>query len=159
MMTFIAGLAPGQSTEVRMVSTMRPTEGSARSSSASAEGNGMCGVVMRTIGPSRSQNASSLTIETPGLDRLLQDRLGVERHQRARVDHRRIDAVLGRKDLGRLERPRHHGGERHDGHVLALAHDIRLPKRHHVLALGDLAFARVERLLLEEDDGVVVTHG
>lgn len=37
-----------------IVLTMRSTEGIARSSSASAAGKGMCGVVIRTIGPSRS---------------------------------------------------------------------------------------------------------
>ena len=37
-----------------IVDTIRSIDGIAMSSSASAAGRGMCGVVMRTIGPSRS---------------------------------------------------------------------------------------------------------
>jgi hypothetical protein len=40
--------------DLSTVATIRSTEGIARSSRASAAGRGMCGVVMRTIGPSRS---------------------------------------------------------------------------------------------------------
>jgi hypothetical protein len=47
---------PGHAASVRrrrMVSTIRSTDGSARSSRAAADGSGMCGVVIRTIGASR----------------------------------------------------------------------------------------------------------
>ena len=57
MMTSISS-APSpvrpQSTQRRMVSAMRSAEGIARSSRLSADGSGMCGVVMRSTGPSRS---------------------------------------------------------------------------------------------------------
>ena len=40
--------------DLETVVTIRSMEGIAKSSSASAAGSGMCGVVIRTIGPSRS---------------------------------------------------------------------------------------------------------
>ena len=43
--------------------TIRSTDGMAMSSSDSAAGSGMCGVVIRTTGPSRSQKASLATSE------------------------------------------------------------------------------------------------
>ena len=94
--------------------------------------------------------------EPAGLRDLTQDRLRVERHERAHVDDRRVDAVLLLQDLGRLERARHHERERADRDVFALAHDVRLTERHDVLAVRHLALSRVERLLLEKQDRVVV---
>ena len=102
-----------QPTARRTPSTIRSTDGIAASSSASADGNGMCGVVTRTIGPSSAKNPSSATIdatsgapaaqarvlldgdEPAGPADGVQDRGHVERHQRADVDHLGRDAVAG----------------------------------------------------------------
>src|SRR6185503_20451180 len=71
--------------------------------------------------------------------------LGVERHERAHVDHRAGDAVLLLERLRRLQRPRDHGGERDDGAVLAAPQNVGFAQRDHVLAVGHLAFHGVER--------------
>ena len=56
--------------------------------------------------------------------RLCDDRLDVERHDGAQVDHLGLDP-LGRQRLGRLERPRHHLAGRDDGDVASPARAIR----------------------------------
>ena len=48
----------------RTVWVMRVTDGSTWSSSASAAGSGMCGVVIRTGGPVSAPNASSTAMDT-----------------------------------------------------------------------------------------------
>src|SRR5258705_1865399 len=61
----------------------------------------------------------------PSARRVREQRLGVERHERAHVDHGRRDSVLGCKRLRGLQRPRDHGGERDHGDVLAFAQHLR----------------------------------
>ena len=141
----------------RTLSTMRAALGSARSSRWSAAGKGMCGVVMRTIGPSRSQKASSATIEaisapqpqSRGFSSTVKSRpvfatepkngLRVERHKRAHVDDFRVDPMLALQGLRRFERARDHQGERDDRAVAAGAKDLRRSKRVDDLAVGHLA--------------------
>ena len=83
------------------------------------------------------------------------ERLLVERLQRARVDHLDRDPVLLRL-LRRLERAVHERPHRDHRHVGALA-DRRAPCRAgSARALRHLALDRVEQPVLEEDDRVVV---
>ena len=134
----------------------RSTDGIARSSSSPAAGNGRCGVVIRTIGPSRFQNASSATIEATSaphpqacgfsstvnsrpVRHRRQDGGHVERHEAAQVDHRGLDA-LGGEQLGRGHRPRHHQTERHDRAVAALAEHLRRAEAVDDLAVGHSSF-------------------
>ena len=55
-----------------------------------------------------------------GLLNRAHDRLEVERHERARVDHLGLDA-LGGQSLSRAHRLGHEPRQRDDGHVAALA--------------------------------------
>ena len=82
------------------------------------------------------------------------DRVQVERDERARVDHLGLDAVLGREAIGGRERVVHQPRERDDRDVAALAQRHGAADRHGRGRLGDVARAEVERLVLDEDDGV-----
>ena len=157
-------------------SRMRSTDGIIRSSSESADASGMCGVVMRTIGPSRSQKPSSPAMATssapqpehpgvllhgeqpPGPAERLQHGRGVERHQRAHVDDLAVDAPLGQL-LGGREGSAHHQAERDDRRVLALAAHPGRAELVHDRPVGDLALGRVEALVLEEEHRVVAADG
>src|SRR3954447_20013580 len=81
-----------------------------------------------------------------------QDRVEVERAQRARVDDLGLDAVLGAERLGSLLRGDRHPRDADDRQVGALAPDHGLPEVDDVVALGDLAALAVEVLVLDEDD-------
>ena len=59
-----------------------------------------------------------------GLAHALGDRLDVERHDRAQVDHLALDA-LGRERLGRFERAVHHLAGGDDGDVACPARAMR----------------------------------
>ena len=98
----------------RIVSTMRSTDGIARSSSAAADGSGMCGVVIRTIGrveavealvgddrgdlgaPAAQPRVLLDGEQAAGLADRGEDRRGVERDERAEVDDLGVDAVARR---------------------------------------------------------------
>ncbi len=155
----------------RMVVWMRSTDGMARSSSDAAEGSGMCGVVILTLGPSRSQKASSATIDAisapqpqrrgfsstvkkrPVFVTDRQDRPGVERDQGADVDDLGGDAVVG-EPLGRFECPGHHEGEGGDRAVAPLPdHTGRRPGCPTISPSGISALRGHQRLVLEEDTG------
>ena len=88
-----------------------------------------------------------------------EDRLRVERHQRAHVDNLAVDAVFRLELLRRRKRARHHQREREDGGVLARAHDLRGAERVDDLAVRHLALGRVERFMLEEDHRIGIAHG
>jgi hypothetical protein len=85
----------------------------------------------------------------------LDDRLLVERLQRARIDHLDGDAVL-LGVLGRLQRLVHEPADGDHGHVGALAQDARLAERDLLDLLRHLALERVQEPVLEEDDRVRV---
>ena len=83
------------------------------------------------------------------------DRLLVERLERARVEHLDRDALrLGL--LGRLQRLVHEPADGDDRHVAPFAVDARLAERDRLELLRHVLLERVERPVLEEDDGVVV---
>ena len=86
----------------------------------------------------------------------LDDRVEVERDERARVDHLGLDPVLGGEAVGRRERIVDEARERDDGDVAARAEGDRLADRHGRGRLGHVALAEVERLVLDEDDRVRV---
>ena len=90
-----------------------------------------------------------------GLVDRLEDRLRVERRERARVDHLGLDALRGQL-LGRAERTvdRPAGGD--DRHVAALAPDRGLAERDEVLAVRHLSVLEREQVVVEIDDRVVV---
>ena len=151
---------------------MRSTVGRMASSRMSAAGSGQCGVVMRTerpveiverlVGDDRHDLRAPaaqprIFLDAEAAMRLgdrAEDGLGVERHERAHVDHLAVDAVLGGELLGRRKRARHHQGERNDGGVLAGAENFGGAERVENLAVRHLALGGVERLVLEEDDRV-----
>ena len=87
-----------------------------------------------------------------------QDRLRVERHQRAHVDNLGVDAVFRFQPLGRFERAGHHQGERQDRGILAGPQDFRGAERVDNLAVRHLALGGIERLVLEEDHRVRIAH-
>ena len=60
---------------------------------------------------------------------------------------------------GRGQRPRHHRGQREDGGVAALAQHAGPAELVRDLAVRHLALARVQALVLEEDDRVRIPHG
>jgi hypothetical protein len=92
------------------------------------------------------------------LDRL-QDRVEVERPERARIDDLSVDVVLVRELFSRLSGGYGHARHADDGHIVALASDGGLAEAHRVAVLGHLAALAVEGLVLDEDDGVVVADG
>ena len=57
-------------------------------------------------------------------------------HERARIDHLGLDAVLGREAIGGLQRVVHEARERDDRDVAALAQGHGLPDRHRLDRLG-----------------------
>src|SRR5207244_13575524 len=93
--------------------------------------------------------------EAAGPFHRLVDRLLVERRRRARVDDLAGDPLgleLGRGGHGHSDHP----ADRDDGHVVAVADHARLAERDRVRLLRDVALHGVERLVPEEDDGIVV---
>src|SRR4051812_32814845 len=62
--------------------------------------------------------------QTMGFGDGTEDRLRVERHQRAHVDNLGVDAMFRFQRLGRLQRARHHQRQRQNGGVLAGPHDL-----------------------------------
>src|SRR3954454_14001335 len=85
-----------------------------------------------------------------------EDRLDVERTQRAQVDDLGVDAVLGEL-LGGDERVGGALAGGDDRDVVAVARDVRPPERDDdVVAVRGRPLHRVEPLVLEEDDRVVV---
>ena len=93
--------------------------------------------------------------EPPGLVDRLEDRLRVERRDRARIDHLGLDP-LGRERLGGAERAVDRPRRGHDRHVASLAADRSLAERHEVLPVGHLAVLEREQIVVQVDDGVVV---
>ena len=88
----------------------------------------------------------------------VEDRVEVERAQRARVDHLGLDAVLvGERLRGLLGHVRH-PQDADDRHVVPLAAHRRLAEADDlvVAVLGNLAAHAVEGLVLDEDHRVVV---
>jgi hypothetical protein len=83
-----------------------------------------------------------------------QDRVDVERRERARVDHLDLEAVL-RQRVGGLERLRDHAADRDDARDRAVSGDRGLAERYEVLALRHRPAPVQERLVLKEDDRVV----
>ena len=81
------------------------------------------------------------------------DRLDVERHDRARIDDLGLDALRGER-LRRFERALHHLAGRDDGDVGAGARDARDAERHVVLARRHLALGGKQRLRLQHDDRI-----
>ncbi len=73
------------------------------------------------------------------------------------IDHLSLHAVLLRERLrGPFGRERH-TGDAHDRHVRALARDPRMAEvDRHLIVIGHLATDPVQRLVLDEDDGVLV---
>ena len=87
-----------------------------------------------------------------------EDRLGVERHKRAHVDHLRVHAVVALQDLGGLERARHHQRERDDRAVAASTQNFGRSERVDDLAIRHFALDRVERLVLVKDHWIRIAH-
>ena len=83
------------------------------------------------------------------------DGLLVQRRDRPHVDHLDVDA-LGLEDLRRQHRVPDHVSRRDHGHVVARPLDVALAERDDVVLVGDQATERVQQLVLEEHDGVVV---
>ena len=94
--------------------------------------------------------------QSMGTSNRTEDSAGVERHERAHVDHLAVDPVLRFELLCCFERPRDHQRERENGCVLPRAHDLGAAKRVDDLAVRHLPLHRIERLVLEEDHGVGV---
>src|SRR6266853_6152991 len=94
----------------------------------------------------------------PGSRRVREQRLRVERHERAHVDHRRGDAVLAGEHFRRLQRARNHGGERDHRDVLPFAQHLRFSERLDVLALGHLALVGEQALVLEEHHRIGIAY-
>ena len=88
---------------------------------------------------------------------LVDDRLGVERPQRAEVDDLDLDAVLG-EPVGHRQRAAHGVAVGDDREVAALAHDLRAADRHRevVARLGQRAVDVVEHEVLDEQHRIVV---
>ena len=129
----------------------------------------MNGAPTRTTGASRKSNAAAWTCAAiSALDRLVRDdepagalhrrddRIEVERHERPRVDHLRLDSVLGGKAVGRRERVVDECRERDDGDVATGAKGRGPADRHGRGRLGDVALAEVQPLVLDVDDRVRV---
>ena len=93
--------------------------------------------------------------EMAGLGHRLEDRVEVQRGDRARVDDLGLDALAGQL-LGRLQRAVDHPRRRDDRHVAAGTADLRLPERHRVLAVGHVAVLERQQVVVQVDDRVVV---
>ena len=87
-----------------------------------------------------------------------EDSLRVERHQRAHVDHFAVNAVFRLELFGRFQRARHHQRQRDNGRILAGTHYFCGAKGVDDFAVRHLAFGRIERLVLEEDDRIGIAH-
>ncbi len=93
-----------------------------------------------------------------GLCDRAQNRLRIERHQRAHVDHFAVDAVLALELFGGGERTRHHQGEREDSGVLARTQDRCRAERVDDLAVRDFALHGIQRLVLKKDHRIGIAH-
>src|SRR5438105_11311570 len=81
------------------------------------------------------------------------DRRHVERNERTNVDHLGVEAIRAEL-LGRLQRARHHRGERHERDVPAGTTYQRATELLHVFTLRHLSLGCVEGLVLEDDDRI-----
>ena len=137
---------------VRIACTMRATLGTTASSSSGLCGLGTSGIVTRSIGASRSKNASrasgrrNLGAETGGQVVLVHDqaaprlahrrqhRRAVPRHERAQVEHLGIDRASPRRPArsARPSRPRSRSSPR-----VPARSDPRLAERHDVVVARD----------------------
>ena len=80
----------------------------------------------------------------------------VQRDQRAHVDDFGVDAMFALQNIRRFERTRDHERKRDNGAVAACAQNLGCAQRIDDLAIGDFPLHGVERLVLMEDDGIVV---
>ena len=88
----------------------------------------------------------------------LEDCLLVQGRGRSRIDEIAIDAFL-RQHIQRLLGEAHHPPEGDYCSGIALTHEVGFAERNRVRLLGNLAFARVQRLVLEEHDRVIIADG
>ena len=96
--------------------------------------------------------------EAIGFPHGVEDRVLVQGHEGARIDHLHGHAFP--LEISRhLERPLHHHLRGDHRHVCSLPLDVGLPQRDDIVARGHLAPGGIEHLVLEEDDGVVVANG
>ena len=93
--------------------------------------------------------------QVTGLGDRLEDRRGVERRERSRIDDLDLHAV-GRQTLRRGQRAVDHPTCGHDGHVSPGPAHVGHAERDEVLALGDLAVLERQQDVVEETDRVVV---
>ena len=153
--------------------TILSSFGITQASSGSLYGIVASSAVTCTIGAFSDENPCSatspaITVETdacrvawststsrPGLVDRLEDRLRVERRERARVDHLRLDPLRGQL-LGCTERAIDRPARGDDRHVAALAPDRGLAEGNEVLAVGHLSVLEREQIVVQVDDGVVV---
>ena len=108
--------------------------------------------------PAKGQPSSSVTRRLV-LRTELRDGLGVQRADRAQVDHLGADALLGQR-LGRLHRHADHDGEGDDGDVGAFAFHLGLADRQdEIIVRRAFEAVAVHDLVLEEDHRVRVADG
>ena len=93
-----------------------------------------------------------------GLGDRFEDRVLVQRHERAQIEHLGVDAIHDQKSGG-LQAGGDHGRPRNERHIAAPALHVRLAERDDILAFGNLLLHLLKPLVLHEDHGVVVPDG
>ena len=165
-----------QSTAVLTAPAIFAASGMNRSSSASANGTGVCGPVTSWIGARSDPNASCATVAAMSV---ASEQRGLASSTTTRrpvfsTDSRIVSMSSGlvvrgsitsactpdaRELGGRLHRGVHHPPDGDDRDVAALAHDVGLAERDRVALLRHVAGGVVEHLVLGEDHRVVVADG
>src|SRR6266404_5991434 len=93
-----------------------------------------------------------------GLFHGIQNRLFIQRKQRAQINHFGFDAFFC-QGFGRFERSMHHCRVGNNGDVLTFAAHGGFADRHGVIAGGNFSLdAAVEKFVLEEEHRVIVAH-
>ena len=100
---------------------------------------------------------STSTTRPVFVDRL-QDRLQIQRRNRARIDHFRVDAFLCEL-LRRGERARNHPARCNDRDVASGATDLGLTERHQMLTIRNFAVLERQHVVVQEYHRVVVPDG
>jgi hypothetical protein len=116
------------------------------------------GVLRHQRGDFRADAAQRIAFvggdEPAGLAHGGADRLGIKRHDGARVDHLGLDAVLGQR-VGGFECLAHHQRGRDDGDIPTFTRNTRLAERNAVVAVRNLA-RHGQKPGVRDDDGRVV---
>ena len=101
-----------------------------RITGASSQSNACSWISAARFAPTPPWGQPSSTIDRAiRLLHRFDDRVEVERPQRARIDHLRVDLVLGGERLGRLLGGDGHSRDAHDGHIVPSRRMAASPKR------------------------------